>query len=111
MGFFFEVGFLIFYGFNTILNTPQYFGVKNSIKSFKTRNFIFDYDVILHQVVTHNALIKIKNDWESRINVDNSVELGVINVDTRTDTIAPFVVNQTEVRFGKGFKSMVSLGA
>jgi hypothetical protein len=76
-----------------------------------TRNFIFDYDVILHQVVTHNALIKIKNDWESGINVNNSVELGVINVDTKTNTIAPFMVNQTDASFGKGFKSMVILGA
>jgi HupE / UreJ protein len=75
-----------------------------------TRYFIFDYDVILHQVVTHNALIKITNDWKSGINPENASELGVINVDSKTNTIAPFTINQSEGSTWKGFTSMVNLG-
>jgi HupE / UreJ protein len=75
-----------------------------------SRYFILNYDVIMHQVATHNALVKIHQDWEAGINADNSAELGVISVDPRTNTIEPITINQTDASFGKGFKSMVSLG-
>ena len=75
-----------------------------------SRYFTLDYDVIMHQVVTHNALIKIKNDWNLGINGENPVELGVISVDSKTNTIAPFIINQSEGSAWKGLKSMVNLG-
>jgi HupE / UreJ protein len=75
-----------------------------------SRYFILNYDVIMHQVATHNALVKIHQDWESGINADNPVELGVISIDPRTNTIEPITINQTDASFGKGFKSMVNLG-
>ena len=49
-----------------------------------TRKFILDYDVILHQVVSHKALVSIRSDWESGNVGERRVEGGVIMVDTKT---------------------------
>jgi hypothetical protein len=72
--------------------------------------FMLNYDVIMHQVVTHKALITVRQDWKSGIIAAHPVELGVIEVDIPTNTIPPFKIDQTGGSLGKGFKSMVSLG-
>ncbi len=33
-------------------------------QNYDLRNFNFDYDVILHQVASHKALVHVKQDWE-----------------------------------------------
>jgi len=45
------------------------------------RRFLLDYDVILHQVVTHKALVSIRNDWERGRTAEE--EVGVIKVNTQ----------------------------
>jgi hypothetical protein len=76
-----------------------------------TRKFIFDYDVIMHQLVTHSALVSIRSDWE--LGKTNKVpsEVGVIRVDTGTTLIYPLEINlEKGGNWWTGFKGMLSLG-
>jgi HupE / UreJ protein len=74
------------------------------------RNFELQYDVITHQVVTHETLVSVRNDWKSGIYGENAAQIGVIAVDIPTNTIKPFVVNQGEASNWKGFLAMFQLG-
>lgn len=75
-----------------------------------TRKFTLNYDVILHQVVSHKALVSIRNDWESGNVGEKLVDAGVIAVDTGTAQIFPLEINLEKGSWWIGFKSMVSLG-
>ncbi|AUD06108.1 HupE/UreJ family protein [Spirosoma pollinicola] len=75
-----------------------------------TRKFIFDYDVIMHQLVTHSALVSIRNDWERGKTDDQPAEVGVIRVDTKTTLIYPLLINLDQGSLWQGFRGMVSLG-
>ena len=76
------------------------------------RNFNFDYDVILHQVASHQILINIKQDWQQGIMADDSTmqQIGVIAIDIPTGKIPVFQVSLQQGSGWMGFKSMVSLG-
>ena len=74
------------------------------------RNFTFNYDVIIHQVVTHNAIVSIRQDWESGVLVEHPVEVGVIAVDPRDNSITPLSINQEKGGLWGGFKAMIRLG-
>jgi hypothetical protein len=74
------------------------------------RNFELQYDVITHQVVTHETLVSIRNDWKSGIHGENAAQIGVIAVDIPTNTIKPFIVKQEEGSTWKGFLAMFKLG-
>lgn len=73
-----------------------------------TRRFTLNYDVILHQVVTHKALLSIRNDWERGQRAEEQV--GVIKVNTETTHIEPLEINLEKGSWWDGFKGMVSLG-
>lgn len=74
------------------------------------REFDILYDVILHQVVTHKAIVTIKKDWDNgKIDESNS-EIGTISIDINSLRIIPFKVNLAKGSNWKGFKSMVDLG-
>lgn len=75
-----------------------------------SRNFTMQYDVIIHQVVTHKALVAVRQDWERGMYGEQLTELGVIRLNVRDNVIPPFVVNQESGSLWKGFKSMVGLG-
>lgn len=75
-----------------------------------TREFDLDYDVIIHQVVTHFALISIRQDWEAGLYGEKPVELGVIALDIRSNTIFPFKINLAEGSIWNGFKQTIALG-
>lgn len=76
-----------------------------------TRKFIFDYDVIMHQLVTHSALVSIRSDWELGKRNEEPVEAGVIRVDTKTTLIYPLEINlEKGGSWWTGFKGMFSLG-
>jgi len=76
-----------------------------------TRNFIFDYDVIMHQLVTHSALVSIRSDWELGKTNTEPVKVGVIRVDTRSTLIYPLEVNlEKGGNWWTGFKGMFLLG-
>ena len=76
------------------------------------RNFYFNYDVIVHQVVTHKILLSIKQDWQQGITREDSTlqEVGAIEMDIPTGKIKPFQVSLQAGSNWQGFKNMVSLG-
>lgn len=75
------------------------------------RNFALNYDVIMHQVVTHSALVSVRSDWEQGINREQPpVAVGVIAVDTKTTQIFPLDINLETGSGWRGFRGMVSLG-
>jgi hypothetical protein len=73
-----------------------------------TRKFILQYDAIMHQVVTHKALVSIRNDWERGQIAE--VAVGVIRVNTETTKIEPLEVNLEKGSWWEGFKGMIGLG-
>jgi HupE / UreJ protein len=76
-----------------------------------SRVFSFQYDAIIHKVVTHNALVSIRQDWDKGlVDTELSTEIGTISLDIPTNTILPFNINLTEGSLWRGFKSMVALG-
>ncbi|MCF8325288.1 MAG: HupE/UreJ family protein [Leadbetterella sp.] len=80
--------------------------------NYDLRNFYFDYDVILHNVASHKAIIAIKQDWQQGIvHEDSSVqEVGVIEWDIVNNNLKPFQISLDQGSWWLGFKSMVLLG-
>ncbi len=73
------------------------------------RDFILHYDLILHQVVTHKALVSVNSDWESgRV---GATQAGVIAVNTGTSRAEPLAIHLSEGSWWNGFRGMLSLGA
>jgi hypothetical protein len=68
------------------------------------REFTLHYSLILHQVVTHKAIVSVKSDWETGRTEPN--ELGVIAVNTHTSRIEPFRVRLSEGSLWTGFAAM-----
>ncbi|PIQ21919.1 MAG: hypothetical protein COW65_06245 [Cytophagales bacterium CG18_big_fil_WC_8_21_14_2_50_42_9] len=75
-----------------------------------SRTFKLNYDVIIHQVVTHTALVSIRQDWETGVLAEQPVEVGVIRLDIVNNKILPLEINQKGGGVWNGFKSMVQLG-
>lgn len=101
------------------MTPPQYYDL---------RNFYFDYDVILHQVASHKALIAIKQDWQQGIIHEDGTppdgtpsdgtpsdstmqQVGVIEWDVVNNKLNPFQISLQQGSVWTGFKSMISLGA
>lgn len=79
---------------------------------YDLRNFYFDYDVILHQVASHKALIHVKQDWEQGLVKEDTTtqQVGVIEWDIVNGKLSPFQVSLQQGSAWKGFQNMVSLG-
>jgi hypothetical protein len=74
------------------------------------RAFSIYYDVIMHQVITHKALVCIRQDWETGRTGEDNIQIGSIYVDTSTLKVYPFSVQLEKGNSWEGFKSMVILG-
>ncbi|MEV6349885.1 HupE/UreJ family protein [Actinoplanes sp. NPDC051851] len=77
------------------------------------RHFTFAYDVVVHQVVTHTVLVSVRQDWSTgQISEDaeSATQVGTIQIDTRTMTVAPLEVNLENGSTWSGFVAMVELG-
>jgi HupE / UreJ protein len=76
------------------------------------RNFYFDYDVILHQVASHQVLVALKEDWQRGIVSEDSSsqQVGVIAWDIPSGTIKPFQISLEAGSTWRGFQKMCSLG-
>lgn len=73
--------------------------------------FVFNYDAVIHQVVTHSALVYVSQDWANGIQDKNSgQQIGIIQMDVPTGKILPLQINLEPGSWWKGFKSMLSLG-
>ncbi|WP_229598840.1 HupE/UreJ family protein [Runella limosa] len=79
---------------------------------YDLRNFFFDYDVILHQVASHKALIHVKQDWAQGLVREDTLtqQIGVIEWDVVNNKLNPFLVSLAEGSRWKGFTNMVHLG-
>ena len=75
-----------------------------------TRQFALNYDVIIHQVVSHYALVSVRQDWDNGLSQNHPYEVGVIRLDVRSNTIPPLQINIAEGNLWRGFTNMVSLG-
>jgi hypothetical protein len=75
------------------------------------RTFTLDYDVIVHQVVTHVALVSVRRDWEQgRVAGEAPVEVGIIRLDVRNNVIPALFISQAGGGWWAGFRGMVALG-
>lgn len=75
------------------------------------RHFTFDYDVIVHQVITHTALVTVRQDWAAgQIEDEGTTQVGTIRVDTRTMTVPALKVDLGDGSAWRGFLAMVKLG-
>jgi hypothetical protein len=81
-------------------------------KNYDLRNFYFDYDVILHQVASHQILVNIKQDWQQGIVSEDSTlqQIGVIALDVPSGKIPIFQVSLQAGSTWQGFKNMINLG-
>jgi len=77
------------------------------------RRFTFGYDVIIHQVVTHIALVSVRQDWVAgRVDAgdDGTEQVGTIRIDTRSMQIPALSVDLGGGSAWRGFLAMVRLG-
>lgn len=82
----------------------------NTLPQFNNRDFIFDYDAVIHQVVTHFALIKIHQDFENGITPEDSIIVSTVHLDIASNTIKPLAIKLEKGSTWKGFNKMVKLG-
>lgn len=80
--------------------------------NYDLRNFFFDYDVILHQVASHKALVHVKQDWAQGLVREDTLmqQIGVIEWDVVNNKLNPFLVSLQQGSLWKGFINMVHLG-
>ena len=75
------------------------------------RRFVFRYDAVLHQVVTHKILVSVRQDWSrGLVDAEAPAQVGVIELDIVNNRILPLVVNLETGSVWTGFRSMVQLG-
>ena len=75
-----------------------------------SRQFILNYDVVMHQVVTHSALVSIRQDWETGVVAEHPSEVGIIAVEPRNNQVFPLIVQLESKGLWGGFRGMVQLG-
>ena len=75
-----------------------------------TRRFFLDYDVIMHQVMNHAALVSIRSDWETGSLEGSAAEPQVIQWNLRDNVVPPLEVNLERGSSWKGFTGMLNLG-
>lgn len=75
-----------------------------------TRHFTLYYDAIIHQVVTHRALVAIRRDWDNGAVGGTESEVGVFEIDPRDNSIPPLVIGLDQGSLWRGFWRMLNLG-
>lgn len=75
-----------------------------------THNFYLDYDVIIHQVINHAALVSVRSDWENGGTDQNNGEVQAITWNLQNNIIPPLHVSLQKGNRWTGFVSMVKLG-
>jgi hypothetical protein len=73
--------------------------------SVSTRDFVLAYDAVMHQVVTHYALVSVSSDWGNGvINGDraNPMSVGTIRVNPVDGSIAPLAINLSQGSYWQG---------
>jgi hypothetical protein len=78
-----------------------------------TRHFDLGYDAVVHQVVTHTALVSIRQDWAAGRMADENAatQVGVIRIDSRTMKVTPLTIDLENGSVWSGTYAMFRLGA
>ncbi|MEU9367966.1 HupE/UreJ family protein [Streptomyces avermitilis] len=75
------------------------------------RHFTFGYDAVVHHVVTHTALVAVRQDWAAgQVDGGGATQVGTIRIDTRTMTVPALKVDLGDGSAWRGFLAMVKLG-
>ncbi|RDI42040.1 HupE/UreJ protein [Nocardia mexicana] len=76
------------------------------------RRFVLGYDAVVHKVVTHIALVSVRQDWGAgRVDAGNEAgQVGVVRIDAESLTVPPLSVDLTDGSAWRGFAGMVVLG-
>ncbi|QJD98450.1 HupE/UreJ family protein [Mucilaginibacter robiniae] len=74
------------------------------------RHFMLNYDVIIHQVVTHFALVSVRQDWDNAQTAGHPYQVAAIRMNTVDNKLYPVEINVQEGALWTGFTNMVSLG-
>lgn len=76
-----------------------------------TTIFSFKYDVVVREVTTHIVLVSAKQEWSDGIVTDNTTkEVGVIQLDSSSNTISPLAINIDHGGLWADFLQMIELG-
>lgn len=75
------------------------------------RNFQFNYDAVIHQVINHQVFVSIQEDWLNGIqSKEKTSQIGVIALDIPSGKYYPLSVKLEEGSWWKGTKAMFELG-
>ncbi|WP_433683571.1 HupE/UreJ family protein [Nocardia sp. CA-119907] len=76
------------------------------------RRFVLGYDAVIHKVVTHTAIVSVRQDWRAgRVDAGNDArQVGVVHMDAESMTVPPLSVDLTNASAWRGFVGMVILG-
>lgn len=75
------------------------------------RHFTLNYDVVLHQVMTHKILVSVRQDWATgKLAESQAVPAGIIQLDIVNNRILPLVINLESGSAWTGFRAMFKLG-
>ncbi|GAX54825.1 HupE/UreJ family protein [Streptomyces olivochromogenes] len=75
------------------------------------RHFTLNYDVIVHQVVTHVTLVSVRQDWAAgRVSGEGATQVGTIRLDVRHMSVQPLTVDLGKGSAWRGFVAMLELG-
>ncbi len=74
------------------------------------RVFTLRYDAVIHQVVTHRALVSVRQDWAMGVTADHPAEVGVVRFNPVDGSIPPLTIDRSSGGLGSGFLGMVRLG-
>ncbi|NML66172.1 HupE/UreJ family protein [Hymenobacter sp. RP-2-7] len=78
--------------------------------SASAREFTLAYDAIIHQVVTHAALVAIRQDWDTGVLAEHPVEVGAIRLNARDNSINTLTIAPAAGSRWQGFRTLVALG-
>jgi len=70
-----------------------------------TRRFNFDYSVINHEVMSHNAYVSVRSDWDTAVFSNQPEPLGNIHF-----TVTSLEIDRSRGSWWQGFRSVVDLG-
>lgn len=74
------------------------------------QGIVLHYDAVIHQVVTHFAVIKIIQDFQQGIIPANPLEIGLIQLEVASNQVKPLNIQLETGSKWKGWIAMVHLG-
>lgn len=74
------------------------------------RHFRLGYDAVVHQVVTHQVFVSVREDWAAGRVAPAPIPAGVIELDPRTMTVPDLTVDLGRGSAWSGFLAMFRLG-